>query len=405
MRYNSIVLYAFLVSAFAKAQQLQSYINEAQANNLEIRAVEMRHHISQEKVNEADGIPNTEISLGYFVSETETRVGAQRARIGVKQMLPWFGTITARKNYATSLADADYVQITIAKRQLALSVSQTYYKLGSIKAKRAVLNKNIELLKVYEQLALTAVTVGKANAVDVLKLQIRINELQQQIDILEEAFKESQSYFNNLLNKEVAKPVDISDVMSIPLNDVELVDGSINVNPEILKYDKLYESVVQAEVLNKREGLPSIGLGFNYLPVSDRTDLNIVDNGKDIFMPMVTVSIPLFHKKYNSISKQNELRQQEIELKKRERLNVLNTAFARARSQRNKARIVYETLDKNLKQAHDAEEILIKNYETGTIDFKDVLDIQELQLKFKIDQVNAVENYYAQSAVINYLTN
>jgi len=405
MRYNSIVFYVFLVSAFAKAQQLQTFIKEAQANNLEIKAVEMRHNISQEKVNEADWIPNTEVSLGYFVSETETRVGAQRARIGVKQMLPWFGTITARENYATSLADADYVEITIAKRKLALSVSQTYYQLYSIRAKQAALGKNIQLLNAYEQLALTSVTVGKASAVDVLRLQIRINELQQQIDILEEDFKASQSLFNNLLNKEDTETIEITEVMSMPLVDIELVDSSLDVNPEILKYDKLYESVVQSEVLNKREGLPSIGVGFDYLPVSERADLNIVDNGKDVFMPMVTVSIPIFNKRYKSISKQNELRQQEIEFEKQERLNVLNTAFARARSQRNQARIAYETLDKNLKQARDAEEILIKNYETGTIDFKDVLDIQELQLKFQIEQVNAIENYYVQSAVINYLMN
>ncbi|PPK95540.1 outer membrane protein TolC [Nonlabens xylanidelens] len=405
MRYNSIVFYVFLVSAFAKAQQLQTFIKEAQANNLEIKAVEMRHNISQEKVNEADWIPNTEVSLGYFVSETETRVGAQRARIGVKQMLPWFGTITARENYATSLADADYVEITIAKRKLALSVSQTYYQLYSIRAKQAALGKNIQLLNAYEQLALTSVTVGKASAVDVLRLQIRINELQQQIDILEEDFKASQSLFNNLLNKEDTETIEITEVMSMPLVDLELVDSSLDVNPEILKYDKLYESVVQSEVLNKRERLPSIGVGFDYLPVSERADLNIVDNGKDVFMPMVTVSIPIFNKRYKSISKQNELRQQEIEFEKQERLNVLNTAFARARSQRNQARIAYETLDKNLKQARDAEEILIKNYETGTIDFKDVLDIQELQLKFQMEQVNAIENYYVQSAVINYLMN
>ncbi len=108
---------------------------------------ELRYNIAEEKVNEANWIPNTEVSAGYFVSEPETRVGAQRARIGVKQMLPWFGTITARENYATAMADAEYVDITIAKRKLALSVAQSYYSLYSIRAKQAVLDENIQLLK------------------------------------------------------------------------------------------------------------------------------------------------------------------------------------------------------------------------------------------------------------------
>ena len=95
------------VSAFAKAQQLQSYIQEAESNSPEIKAYNLRHNIAEEKVNEADWIPNTEFSAGYFVSEPETRTGAQRARFSVRQMLPWFGTTTARENYASAMADSE----------------------------------------------------------------------------------------------------------------------------------------------------------------------------------------------------------------------------------------------------------------------------------------------------------
>ena len=148
-----------------------------------------------------------------------------------------------------------------------------------------------------------------------------------------------------------------------------------------------------------------IGFGLDYLPVTERSDVNFSDNGKDVLMPMVSVSIPIFNNRYKSISKQNELRQQEIETQREQRLNVLESAFAKAQSQRNQARIAYSTQDSNLKQAQDAEEILVKNYETGTIDFNDVLDIQELQLKFQMNQIDSVQMYYVQSAIINYLIN
>ena len=393
------------VSAFAKAQQLQSYIKEAEANNPEIQAFELRYNIAEEKVNEANWIPNTEVSAGYFVSEPETRVGAQRARIGVKQMLPWFGTITARENYAISMADAEYVDITIAKRKLALSVAQSYYSLYSIRAKQAVLDENIQLLQTYERLALTSVEVGKASAVDVLRLQIRQNELQQQKEVLEEEFTAEQTAFNNLLNRESMMTVDVVPEMEIPQEDPFYDNEALALNPELLKYDKLYESVAQSELLNQRESLPMIGFGVDYLPVTERSDVNFSDNGKDVLMPMVSISIPIFNNRYKSISKQNELRQQEIETQREQRLNVLESAFAKAQSQRNQARIAYYTQERNLKQAQDAEEILVKNYETGTIDFNDVLDIQELQLKFQMNQIESVQMYYVQSAIINYLIN
>lgn len=405
MKKLKYILVFLFVSAFAKAQQLQFYIQEAESNNPEIQAIELQYSIAEEKVNEANWIPNTELSAGYFVSEPETRVGAQRARIGVKQMLPWFGTITARENYATAMADSEYVDITIAKRKLALSVAQSYYRLYSINAKQAVLHENIQLLETYEQLALTSVEVGKASAVDVLRLQIRQNELNQQKEVLEEGFTAEQTVFNNLLNRDSMMTVDLVPKIEIPQEDPFYDNENLALNPELLKYNKLYESVAQSELLNQRESLPMIGFGLDFLPVTERNDVNFSDNGKDVLMPMVSVSIPIFNNRYKSISKQNELRQQEIEIQRQQRLNVLESAFAKAQSQRNQARIAYNTQARNLKQAQDAEEILVKNYETGTINFNDVLDIQELQLKFQMNQIESVQMYYVQSAIINYLIN
>ncbi|MDF4203941.1 TolC family protein [Maribacter sp. SA7] len=405
MKQLNLVICLFFLTAFVNAQELQSFIQEAESNSPEIQAYNLRHNIAEEKVNEANWIPNTEFSAGYFVSEPETRTGAQRARFSAKQMLPWFGTITARENYASSIANAEYVEIVIAKRKLALSVSQSYYSLYTIKTKQKVLDENIELLKTYEKLALTSVEVGKASAVDVLRLQIRQNELQQQKEVLEETYLGEQTSFNKLLNRDGNTGVTILEALMLPSEDIFYDENNLSLNPELLKYDKLYESIKQSELLNQAESNPMIGFGLDYLPVSERPDMNFSDNGKDILMPMVSVSIPIFNKQYDSRSKQNELKQLEINAQKENRLNVLESAFAKAQSQRNQSRIAYNTQAKNLKQAKDAEQILIKNYETGTIDFNDVLDIQELQLKFELNQVESIQMYYIQSALINYLIN
>jgi outer membrane protein TolC len=172
-----------------------------------------------------------------------------------------------------------------------------------------------------------------------------------------------------------------------------------------LKYDKLYQSVEKSELLNQKESSPMIGFGLDYINVTERPNMNFSDNGKDILMPMVSVSIPIFNNKYKSQTKQNKLQQQEINAQKQERLNTLETVLDKAVRDRTSARITYATQAKNLQQAKNAEEILIKSYETGTINFKDVLDIQELQLKFQINQIESVKTYYLQTTIINYLTN
>ncbi|RIA09497.1 outer membrane protein TolC [Flavobacteriaceae bacterium MAR_2010_72] len=398
-----LALGSCFLSLYANAQQLETLINEALANSPEIQKFDLQYRIASEKVNEVNTLPNTEVSVGYFVSEPETRTGAQRARVSLRQMLPWFGTISTREHYMSSMADAKYEDIVIAKRKLMVSVAQSYYNLYANKAKQNVLIGNINLLETYETLALTSVEVGKASAVDVLKLQMRQNELKQLKEVLQQQYLAEQTNLNKLLNRDKNVEIVVVDALSLPLNDVELDAKDLALHPELLKYDKLFQTVEQSELLNQKDSKPMLGFGLDYIPVAERTDMNPIDNGKDVVMPMVTLSIPIFNNKYKSATKQNALQQQEITAQKQERLNTLETLLDKAINERISARISYNTQTKNLKQAKDAEDILIKSYETGTIDFNDVLDIQELQLKFQMNQIESVRTYYIQSTIINYL--
>ena len=400
----SILCFILFVSKI-QSQQLEAFISEALANNPEIQKFELQYSIASEKIFEVNTLPNTEFGVGYFVSEPETRTGAQRFRISAKQMLPWFGNITARENYVSSLADAKYEDIVIAKRKLMVSVSQSYYNLYANKAKQQVLSENIKLLETYETLALTSVEVGKASVVDVFRLQMRQNEMQQLLDVLSQQYLAEQTAFNNLLNRENTVAVSLVSELNIPSDDFEITRKNLALHPELLKYDKLYQSVEKSELLNQKESNPMIGFGLDYINVEKRAAMSFSDNGKDIVMPTVSISIPIFNNKYRSQTKQNELHQKEILAQKSERLNTLETLLDKAKKDRISARINYSTQAKNLQQAKNAEEILLKSYETGTIDFKDVLDIQELQLKFQINKVESVKTYYVQTTIINYLTN
>jgi outer membrane protein TolC len=393
-----------LTFGFSSAQQLETLIEEALSNSPEIQKFELQHAIASEKVNEVNTLPNTEFGIGYFVSEPETRTGAQRFKVSAKQMLPWFGSITARENYVSSLGDAKYEDIVIAKRKLVVSVSQSYYNLYANKAKQKVLVQNIELLETYETLALTSVEVGKASAVDVLRLQMRQNELEQLKEVLALQYLAEQTAFNKFLNRDKTIEIDVINELNIPLESDLVTTENLALHPELTKYDKLFQSVEQSELLNQKESAPNIGFGLDYIAVSERPNMTFNDNGKDIVMPMVSLSIPIFNKKYKSKTKQNELKQQEITFQKQERSNKLETLLDKAINDRIATKISFNTQTKNLKQAKDAEQILIRSYETGTIDFNDVLDIQELQLKFQINQIESIKKYYLQTTIINYLT-
>ena len=56
-----------------------------------------------------------------------------------------------------------------------------------------------------------------------------------------------------------------------------------------------------------RMGYPMIGLGVNYSVISKRRCQPHRMNGKDMIMPMATVTLPIYRKKYNAMKNEADL--------------------------------------------------------------------------------------------------
>lgn len=401
-----LITLAFLSGSIvaSHAQDLQSLVNEALENSPQLKALYLQNKALNERQQEVISYPETNISVGYFITEPETKTGPQKFKLSFKQMIPWFGTIASRQKLMATMADTQYQDLLIARRNLIAEVTKTYYQLYEITQKEKIFDENIKLLKTYEEFALTAVEANKASAVELLKLQMRKNDLEELRKVLDEKQESLENKLNKLLNRKENQSVQVADHLFIPQQDSIAETQKLLLHPELTKFDKLYQSVRQSELVNRKEALPKIGFGLDYINVAKLPDMNIAHNGRDIFMPMVSLSVPLFQKKNRSVTRQNRWKMQQIEEQKDNRLNELKTLLQNAVNNLAAARITYSLQTKNLQQAEAAEQILYKSYESGTIDFDDVLDIQELQLKFQIKQLSALTSYYLQQTAINYLT-
>ena len=253
------ILVGILSFNFSNAQQLEKLIKEGLENNSKIQLFDLKYQVAKEKVNEASTLPNTQIGVGVFVSEPETRTGAQRFKLSAKQMLPSFGSITARKNYKNAIADAVYVDIAIEKRKLVASISQSYYTLYALKNKQQILSENISLLEKYETILLKYVEVGKASAVNVLRLHMRKNDLTALKQVLQQEFLAEQTLLNKILNRDKNIPISIGELLMISESDL-INKENLDLHPELLKYDKLYQSIEKSELVNKKRAKPDVWL-------------------------------------------------------------------------------------------------------------------------------------------------
>ena len=80
--YSGVIL-LLLISQVAFSQTIEQFKSEADQNNPEIKSARVSVLITEEKINEAGSLPDTNFSIGYFVSEPETRTGPQTARFSV----------------------------------------------------------------------------------------------------------------------------------------------------------------------------------------------------------------------------------------------------------------------------------------------------------------------------------
>lgn len=397
----SLVGVLILVNTAAMGQDLEAYVNIALKNSPKLQAKQLTYESSLEAVSEVGSIPNTTIGGGYFVQEAETRVGPQRAKLSASQMFPWFGTLKAKKQASGALAESDRFELGSTTRDITLKVKQAYYKLYEKKASIEIIEENLNILKTYEELALNELENNRTTMVDVLKIRIQINELKNQKEVVNEELVSDIKGFNLLLNRSILEEVKIVDTLKVT-QEVFSKENLID-NPKLLKIEAMKEATAQSELAATKENAPSIGVGLDYVFVDER-DMVMPDNGKDIVMPMVNLSIPLFSKKFTSKRKQLQLQQEALANTKIDAENELETLFEDNLAALNNAKRTISTQTENVHQAKQAEQVILTTYQTGTIDFEQVLEVQQLILKYQLSTLQALTAYHNSKAALESLT-
>jgi outer membrane protein TolC len=393
-----------LVTHVTVGQTLTDYLAIAEKNSSEILAKQLQYESSLEKVNEVGSLPNTQVGVGVFAQAVETRVGPQRARFSANQKLPWFGTLQAKKKNARLLAAATESEIDFLKRQLALQVKVAYYDLYTLQEKSKIMRAHIEILNTYENLALNELENNRTNMVDVLNIKMQKNALQQQSQEISENIQSQKMQFNVLLNRSMTEEVLQLDSVAIQETAFFTTTETVENHPKIQQLNAQAVALQQSEVVAKKEGNPTIGVGLDYVLVAERSGVALPDNGKDVIMPMVTVSIPLFNKKHVARQKQLRLQQEAILQTRTTVKNQLLIELEKAKSKLKNASESIKTQEENIMQADQAKEVILAAYQTAKMDFEQLLELDQLRLQFELQKVENVNTCIANRAIIEFLT-
>nr|MBP7954483.1 TolC family protein [Parabacteroides sp.] len=148
--------------------------------------------------------------------------------------------------------------------------------------------------------------------------------------------------------------------------------------------------------MDRKMSYPMIGIGAQYMVVGKTDNMMLAMegmNGKDMIMPMVSVSLPLFRKKYNAQQKEGELWRKSTEENFKNTFNTLKSEYYGFKSQMDDAERVVELYKKQTILAQTTYNLIVKEFVTGKSDLTNVIQVQRQLLDYKLRKAEALANY------------
>ncbi|WP_445954901.1 TolC family protein [Yeosuana sp.] len=401
---RKILIISILFLAYnVVGQSINDYYTIAAENNPELKAKYKEFEAAMQKIPQVSSLPDPNLSMGYFISPVETRLGPQNMRFSLTQMFPWFGTLKAQKNATTLMAESKYQAFLNTKNQLYSQVATAYYPLYELLKLKDIEQENIKILESYKNIANAKFENGKGSLVDVLRVDIMIKDAQTNLAILTKKEPALTSWLNSILNRKYNEKIVISKDLQIMELPMEYRKDSITTNPILQELElKKQASEVAIEVARK-QGLPKLGLGLDYVLVGKGMN-NFPDSGKDIIMPMVSVSLPIFRKKYNAATKEAKLMQESYAFQKEAYENKLNGTYYKLVFELEKERDLLKLYEGQVITLSKSLNLLFAYYSNANKDFEEVLRMQQELLKYQKMQLSSTSTFYIKLAELDYLT-
>ena len=451
-----ILVISGLMFAFAgKAQDsLLFYLSEAAKNNPTVLQKFSGYQAALQKVPQAGSLPDPELNMGVFLSPMELVSGNQVADLRLMQMFPWFGTLRAAKDEMSLMANARFELFRDAKLQVFYEVQRTWYDLYKLRQNIRISEKNIEILKTIERLVLVkfrtspsgngatlpSVSSGPSNIpavapagsramntmgssagsnatvaanqmpqagsmgssadgfslADLYRIQIETGDLENNVALLKNQQNTLISQFNSYLNRPATSPVSlpdtlIADILGIPLQAVS--DSMLANNPMLgmLKYEQ--QSLDSRKKMVTSMGYPMIGVGVNYSVISRNEMVTSSMNGKDMIMPMVTLTLPIYRKKYKAMQDEADLQKTATEQNYAASANSLKTEYYQAVQLYQDAQRRIDLYGSQSLLAGRSLDIMIQRFTVSGSGLTDVLRTRQQTLEYNYKKVEAITDY------------
>jgi outer membrane protein TolC len=436
---------------------LLRYLEIATKNNPAVLQRFSEYKASLQKIPQVGSLPDPELSAGVFLSPMELVNGNQVADLRLMQMFPWFGVLRYGKDEMSLMAKAKFELFRDAKLQVYYDLQRTWYELYKVQKDITISEKNIDILKLIERLALvrfksaslestgsssqsagssvssnsngTSSSVmqtmgtgqgnttpsgtnqsasmqtgimgsssGSSGLADIYRIQIETSDLENNIALLKNKQNSIIAKFNTYLNRPVTSLVYTYENITMDTLEFALPaisDSMLARNPMLGMLDFEKQSLEARKKMVTRMGYPMVGLGLNY-SVIEKSNASMGEpsmNGKDMIMPMVVLTLPIYRKKYTAMQNEAELLKEAVSENWQATANSLQSEYYEAVMLYQDAQRRVKLYENQFQLASKSLDLMLKSFSASSSGLPDVLRVRQQTLEYELRKVEAVADF------------
>ena len=254
---------------------LQALLDEALAQNPEIRAMQRSFDAMRARVPQAKALPEPMLNVGYMgnavpIPPFDVQKGdpASGRTVSVTQEIPYPGKLSLKSRIANVEAEADWWAYEQARLNLAAEVKDAYFDLAFLHKSIETVTRNKALLEKFARIAEAAYTVGKGIQQDVLKAQVEISKLTEQLTLLEQRRQLAEARLNSLRFREPETPVGVPEEIQprdFAFSLTELKELALANFPTLKAQRRRIDGAQYGAELARKEFYPDFTVGMTYV--------------------------------------------------------------------------------------------------------------------------------------------
>jgi len=292
-----VVAFSFTAAGIGAAEEpvlrVEPIVQEALEKNPKILAARGRHAALKEKIPQSGALEDPMLGFGVvnlpnnfdFNEEDMTM-----KEISVSQKFPFPGKRGLSEKVTAKEADAGAAEADDVANQVAKDVKITFYDLSHVYRAMEVTQRSKSLLEELAKITQTRYSLGQAIQEDVIRNQVEISKMVDDLIMLEQKKRALTARLNYLLNRPpnspLGRPAEV-DFRPIAFSIEDLQQQAAADNPMLRALKQDIAARGKSVDLARRDYFPDFSLKFAYGQRDDRLDM---------YTGMVEMNLPIFYK-------------------------------------------------------------------------------------------------------------